>query len=225
MAGPPFQFANHFQIVGHFTGTDINETWRSEFTINDSSAPAPADAIIGVLKDYFVHNLRSDCKLDRIEARQWSYGPQPLAGRGSLWVQPYQLPGEKPTIYGGEQAAPALAGKEVVAFVKLLTNANKPGKQFLRQLYDLGDIGAVAGSPWETLPGARVTPTAFEDENAVRLDPYFNPSSGPGIVVVHFSKKHYDLNPVSANLPFSTSVVGIELIGPTTNRPTRKNKR
>jgi hypothetical protein len=143
-----------------------------------------------------------------------------------LWILPLNLIGEKPTTYSGQQAAPALTGKEVVAFIKQNTTGGKPGKQFLRQLYDLGDIGAVAGAPWEVLPSARVTAALFTTDTNTVLGPYFGPTAAPALVVVHFSKKNYNANPTNpANLPFSTNVSSLTLVGPSTNRPTRKSKK
>jgi hypothetical protein len=225
MAGPPFTFANHFQVVGHFIGADITEKWRTELTVVGTTQPAPTDPIILAIRDYYRHNLRDDCQLAEIELRAWTFGPQPLAGRGSLWVLPLNLSGEKTVTYGGMQASPQLTGKEVVAFVKINTTGGKPGKQFIRQLYDLGDIGAVAGAPWETLPTARVTPATYLVEANATLSPYFGGSTNPGLCVVHFSKKNYNANPVTANLPFSTGTSSMTLVGPTTNKPTRKNKK
>lgn len=224
MAGPPFQFANHYQIVGHFLGASGTEEWRSEFTISASTPPQPTDPIVGAFETYFRNHLRDDCVLSSLVCRQWSYGPQPLLGRGELWVRVSNLHGEKTVIYGGMQAAPALTGKEVVAFIKINPISAKPGKQFLRQLFDLGDIGAVAGSPWEFIPGGRVTSAVYGTAANTLLAPYLGAGKDPGIVVVHFSKKHYDANPISANLPFSTAALSFALVGPTTNKPTRKNK-
>lgn len=223
--GPPFVFPSHFQVVGHFLGNANGETWRSEVTVEASTVPQPSDQVIQTARDYFLHNLRSDCTLDHIELRQWTYGPQPLNGRGALWTQPYQLTGEKVTTYGGEQASPALTGKEVVAFVEHNTTGGKPGKQFIRQLLDLGDVGAVAGAPWEFLPSSRVTPAKFTNDAGLLWNPFIATATLPRLVVVHFSKKNYNNNPVSSNLPFSTTVLSLTLVGVTTNRPTRKSKR
>jgi hypothetical protein len=226
MAGPPFAFAQHFQVVGHFRGVDPTETWRTELTVTQpANVPQPTDPIILAIRDYFRHNLRNDCFLDHIELRQWSFGPQPLAGRGALWELAVAQSGLKVSTYGAEGSAVQVLGKEVVAFVKQDTISAKPGKQFIRQLYDGQDIYAVAGSPWAYGANPNVTATVYGTSTTATLGAYFGNAASPQICVVHFSKKNYDANPVTANLPFSTAVTGMRLIGPTTNRPTRKNKR
>ena len=223
-AGPPFVAPDLFQYVAHFIGAAGTEEWRSELTVHNTTVPTPADTIQDAIKQFFVTNLRSDCTLSHIDVREWTFGPQPIATRGILFSTPYSLAGEKPSVYGGQQAAPALTGKEVVAFCKLATTRGRPGKVFLRQLLDLGDIGAVAGSPWEFIPGGRVEPTSFHVQVVATIAPFFNAVSGPEIVVVHFSKKAYDANPISSNLPTHTPVLDMNLIRPSTNDPTRKNK-
>jgi hypothetical protein len=225
MAGPPFAFAQHFQVVGNFHGLSPNDKWRTELTVNQSTGvPQPTDAIIIAIRDYFLHNVRNDCTLDTITLRQWSFGPQPLLARGALWEESIAQLGLKSSTYGGEADSSHVAGNEVVAFVKLLCGAAKPGKQFIRQLLDLDDIAAQPGEPWVFRGGSRVTPAVYHTSTNATLHTYWG-AADPGLVVVHFSAKHYNANPVTANLPFSTTVQDMQLIKVATNKPTRKNKK
>lgn len=97
---------------------------------------------------------------------------------------------------------------------------------FLRQLLDEGDIAAIPGSPWQFLiPGPpNVTDVKFQGILAATIGGFF--LSDPGLRVVHFPVKRYLANPVNpANQPFSTSLFGMHIVGPTVNKQTRKSAR
>lgn len=221
---PPKTLAEHYRLIGHFKGDGVG-TWRSEFVIRDSTGiPAADSSVVTACVNYWLANLRHDCTLDHIEMRAWAQGDQPFSSQSALYTSVVAALGQKTTTYGGE-AANAI-GIEVCAYVRFDNAGPRPGKQFLRQLLDTGDIAAVPGGPWVTLPSGaspRVTPLTFGTLSAVVALDDFIGAADPGLRVVHFSLKEWESDHTTN--PFSTVVTQIAYIGPTVNKATRKNPK
>jgi hypothetical protein len=227
VAAPPIGFSDHYVLIAHYKSQNGVDTWRSEFTIQGAAGtvPQPGDPIITAAEGYFTANLMDPSTLVRLELRAWSFGPQPFSARGALWEKPLNLGGTKTIDYGG--IGTLAVGKEVVAFIKFSTNIGKQGKQFLRQLFDNQDVGAQSGGPWVILPPPatpRVTVAKFKTVALATIGPFIN-SATPTFVVVHFSKKQYLANPGNPTLPFSSPILSVDLVGPSVNKATRRNKR
>lgn len=222
-AFPVLTLTHHYRLIGHFKGAATG-TWRSEFAIKQTSGvPAPTDAIVVAAKDYWIANLRHDCTLDSLELRAATWGDQPFSTQGAIWRSPVEVLGDKITVYGAEAAN--AVGIEVCAYVKYFTSGPKPGKQFLRQLLDTGDIAAVPGDPWVFLPsGGHVTPALFRGNsiNNGLATGWFG-TADPGLRIIHFSLKAYNAD--HSNLPFSTTIDDFALERPMVNKATRKNPK
>lgn len=228
MAFPPggITLPNVYRLLAHFKGVDPTETWRSEFSIFASGAvPQPGDAIINAAEAYWRDNLRTDCFLDHLELRKATWGDVIFSQQSALWTSTVGLAGTKIAAYGAQGAN--AVGKEVVCYVRITNSGPKPGKQFLRQLLDEGDIAAVPGSPWQFLTPPmtpNVTDAKFQTLlGTTGITGFFGAIPDPRLCVIHFSIKEFNINP--ANLPFESSVSAMHIVGPSTNKPTRKNKK
>jgi hypothetical protein len=225
MPNPTLGLAHHYRAIAHFHGVDPLETWRSSFEyVQTSAVPAPADAILVAMQNYWLANLRNDCTLDTIEVRNWTFGPQPFSQQQALFHKAIGNVGSKTVGYGAMGAN--AVGKEVAAYIRYSNTGPKNGKAFLRQLLDDGDIAAVPGSPWVFLQAPQVpnvTPAKFTTVfNSTSLSTYIG-AVDPGLRVVHFSLKKYLVD--NTQLPFPSTILAVSLIGPTVNKATRKNKR
>jgi hypothetical protein len=217
---------NVYLVIGHFVAQDGVNTWRLETTIfQGSGTPAPTDAIITSIKNYYLDNLITTCKLDRLELRRRTWGNVPFSTQAAIWESTVGSFGNKVTSYGAEGSAGV--GKEVVAFIRITNTGPKPGKQFIRGLLDNGDVYAEAGGQWIFLVGGggpNVTNTKYQTILAsTGMTGYFGGTADPRICVSHFSLKEYDADPTK--LPFETSVNSMALVGVTTNKATRRNKK
>jgi hypothetical protein len=224
LARPTLTLANVYTLIvkiGSTLATD--ETWRNTYDIFASAGPpAPTATIVETILDFAQRNLASTAQIFEAELRNWTFGPQPYGSGVPIWSETLVLPGTKVSAYGGE--GPDAVGKEVVAFARRVNTGPKEGKLFLRGFLDTGDIAALTGAPWEFLtPPGNVTPAKWDtNTSSSGLEAFFG-TVDPGLVVAHFSYKQYQIDPT--RLPFYSRVTALPLVGPTTNKPTRKSKK
>lgn len=212
-------------IVSSGSTVATNETWRNTYDVySTAGVPQPTDTIIETLLEVHQENLVSTAQIFQAELRNWTFGPQPYGTGVPLWTEALSLPGTKVAAYGAEGAD--AVGKEVVCYIKRLNTGPKNGKLFLRGFLDSGDIAALTGAPWEflTSPAPNVTPAKYAGILATTgLNGFMGAGKNPGLVVVHFSYKQYQID--NTRLPFFSHITSQVLIGPTTNKPTRKSKK
>jgi hypothetical protein len=225
---PPVTLANHFELIGHFKGADGVNTWRNSIVVKDSSGtPGDISNPIPEVCDFWRRNLITVCNLDHIELRNWARGVQPYSQAPALWTSTQNCgAGTKSAsnAYGAEGSEGI--GKEVVAFLRILSAPGKEGKMFLRGLFDESDVAAQAGGQWVFIvPGpGNVTPAKFTTLMNATIQTYF--LSDPGLRVVHFPVKRYLANPTNpGNLPYSTTISDMSMVGPSVNKSTRKSGR
>jgi hypothetical protein len=217
---PPLTLANTYTVVAHFQNNGVpQDKWRSSMEIHATAQPLPTDLIISSLESFWEKNLRTDCSLVETELRNWSHGgPQPFSVRYPIWRHPVAVNGTKLATYGN-QGAPC--GGEVCGFVeKLIASGAKPGKMFLRGLLDLYELVAQAGGLWGIdMSRANVTPAHFLADTVTGIiDGFFGVGKDPGLTLVHVP--NHGVGPAT-----SEPIVGMALVGPVTNKLTRKSRR
>ena len=228
MAIVPTTFPDHYVLIAEFTGVAGTRPWRSELHIEGAvgTIPDPNSNIIQGAYQYWQDNLRTDATVQSLQLRHWTYGQQPFNAQSlPIWVRSINTGGNKTVAYGGEGPNPA--GRELCGFVKIFNTGGRPGKQFLRYYLDEVDVTAVSGGEWalDASPPAHVTTAAYHVIVSNRLGPFNASAPAPRFCVVHFSSKRWNANPNSTNAPFSSPMTDMQLIGPTVNKSTRKNKK
>jgi hypothetical protein len=225
---PVLTLANAYTVIVNFQNTaDPTVTWRNTWDILDvAGVPSPSDAIFTAIQAFHQGNLRADANVEMIELRNWSQGPQPFSSRGFIWQKQIGVTagaGDKtqptPVGYGGEGAGNQTVPGSVVLFCKRFSGAGgKVSHLFLRGLLDSGDIAAETGGKPVFVSSPRVTTALFNAIVGNTLAPYFAPSSGPALINVHVGNK-------GAGPAFSSLVSSVQLIDPSQNKQTRKNKK
>lgn len=222
---PTLTLANAYTLIVESGNlSDPNVRWRNTWDIHATVTPQPSDAIISDITNFHLYNLRTDAGVFQLTLRNWSQGPQPFADRPFLWE--HILGGTaglktnaSPHGYGGQFPNPPTIPGAAVAFAKRLTSGqNKATNMFMRGLLDDDDIRAETGGKYTFFTGNRVTPALFHDIVSAVLTPYLGSGANPGLILVHVGNH-------SAGPAFSSPMVDLQLIGPSINKTTRKNKR
>lgn len=228
MSKPVLTLANAFTCIVTMQNTaDPTVKWRNTWDILDSAGiPSPADTIFTAIQAFQQGNLRADANVEMLELRNWTQGPQPFSTRGFLWqkqIGPTAGAGDKtqptPVGYGGEAGGNQVVPGSVVLFCKRFSGTGgKVSHLFLRGLLDAGDIAAETGGKPVFIPSPRVTNALFNAIVSNTLAPFFMPSSGPALINVHVGNK-------GAGPAFSSLVSSVQMVGPSQNKQTRKNKK
>jgi hypothetical protein len=222
---PSLTLPNAFTLIvesGNLTDPTIR--FRNTWDIHATVQPQPSDAIISAILDFHLGNLRTDCGVFMATLRNWSQGPQPFASRPFLWettVGPVTglKTAASPAGYGGEAVGNQSIPGSAVLFCKRQTaGGNKQTNLFLRGLLDEVDIIAETGGRYVFTAGPNVTPGKFTALVGHTLAPYIGSALNPGLIIVHVGNK-------GAGPAFSSPITGVQLIQPSENKMTRKNRR
>jgi hypothetical protein len=180
--------------------------------------------VIDAIQNFHLYNLRTDAGIFLVTLRNWSQGPQPFANRPFIWeIALGGTAGLKsaaaPHGYSGEQTGGTNVPGINVAFVKRVTEGGKKNTAlFLRGLYDGDDVTTEVGGKWVTKGGSRVTSSTFQATANAAFSSYFGNSAIPHLAIVHVGNH-------GAGPAFASPIDSLQLIGPSTNKQTRKNKK
>jgi hypothetical protein len=201
---------------------DPSKTWRNTYDFFQSSLPQPTDPIANGLRQWQVSHTHTDAHLSKMAVYNWSKGRQPYPLGQPIWSQSLTTVGDAATAWGYPLPYTVLAvGGEVVLRVdREHPGGFRPGRLFLRALINEGDVSVVgSGEKWGLTLSSPLTQAHLNSIVAGSIGSFLNQTPpSTGLCVVQYSPK---TNVVHGFIPQSSFL----LIGASTNKQTRKNKR
>jgi hypothetical protein len=197
------------------------DKWRTTLTYIQTIVPSPTDAFIIAIEGVWKAFVHPDVTLSTITVYNWSRGALIYPAGSPIFTKTTNVVGTADTNW--PHLAPLYSpngGEVCLRMDHEPTTGGKPGRSFLRALLGEDDVSAQSGGRWILNP---TLANLQSDLNGILtgggLMPYFGAGLGGTIIgIQRFSKKHSVVGPF-------VPCTGFTLIGVTTNKLTRKNKK
>lgn len=218
----PIPLANVYACIGIVrSGSDSTIKWRLTQDIFSSTTPTAGDTVFSDLSDFWAAMVWDADVLEEIRVYNWVLGTQPYPNGLPIFVIPYNISGSASGDWTTAAPPQPYCGNDVVLRIDKFHNGiGKPGRSFMRNLLRDNDIVGDGGVQWSLNPlsvfkqsqlNTIVTATGWGTHFA-------SGSSAVKGVVVQASRKHDTVSGYGV-------ITSLNLIGASTNKPTRKSKK
>lgn len=218
----PIPLANVYACIGIVrSGTNPDVKWRLTQDIHAAVVPTPSDIVFSDLSDFWLAMIWNLDVLEEIRVYNWVLGAQPYPAGLPIFVIPYNLNGSAAADWGtGAPPIPYCGDDVCLRIDKFHDGVGKPGRSFMRNLLRDNDIVSSAPGPWVLNPMSVFTQANLNTiVTSTGWGTHFaSGSAAAQAVVVQASRKHETVSGFG-------HVTSLNLIGATTNKPTRKNKK
>jgi hypothetical protein len=219
----PVNLANVYTaIVEYVITADRTKRWRNSYDFYSTDAPAEATGILAALATFAGTMVWADTTVESLSVYHWSRGTQPYPNGLPIIVTPLGGAGVASSswVFGTEQPA---AGSEICLRVdKNHIGIGRPGRFFFRNFVPESQISADRGEAWHLVSGTPITEGHWNSIlSTTGMSAYITNVPGPGgqnFVTVQYSPKTHTVHGSANDSTWS-------LIGPTTNKPTRKSHK
>ena len=207
------EFANH---------TNPNITWRNTVTFRSTATPTITSPIVTALNEFFMRMAQPDTDYVKRSVYNWARGAQPYPQGLPLFTDSTVVACIGDTVWDsalGSTYKPT--GGEVCMRVDHESGSpGKPGRNFFRGLLGEDNIASLSGGQWFLLIAIAVLQTILDNiSHTVGLDVFFGAGSGgTQLGTVRWSKVHL-------TAPTFQPTTSFRIMGVTTNKRTRKNKK
>lgn len=197
--------------------------WRNTYDFFQSSLPQVGDSIANALRQWAQSMIHADARMFKASVYNWAKGRLPYPQGQPIWSESLNVTGTAETAWSYPSGyVPLPVGGEVVLRVdREHFGGARPGRLFLRTLLQEADLQSPgSGQKW-TL--TTVSPITQAHLNSIvtgsGLNNFLNQTApGTGLCVVQYSPH---TQTVHGFLPMTSFL----LVGPSTNKQTRKNKK
>lgn len=191
-------FANHYVLEVESGAIAGPERWRNTIDIAATAGPpAPGDAIITAFVDMIQDTQQTTSEITSSNLRNWSHGDVPFSQQAHLWEQVYSgKTGNQGAWAVGYTPGPPCLGEVCAVLRKTpFASGGKPGRLFLRNVYQRDNIAAVAGGPpvFDASFNETVFSAALNARIASDLSGFLT-DNNPRFVIIHFSVKEWKLD-------------------------------
>jgi hypothetical protein len=203
------------------SGANPNNKWRLTQDIYSLTVPIPSDIVFTDLADFWSALIWDNDILEEIRVYNWVLGTQPYPSGLPIFVIPYGTFGTASGDWVHTPSTAPYAGNEVVIRIDKEHNGiGKPGRTFARNLVRSSDIEASDDGPWVFVPGTPFNQTHLNSiVTATGWGTHFaGGSASAQAVVVQASRKHDTVHGYG-------QITQLQLVGVSTNKPTRKGKK
>lgn len=220
----PITLANVYTaIVEYSVVGNPSIKWRNSYDFHSTVAPTGSADIVAALAAYAPGWIFSNSQMDSIKVYNWSKGTQPYPSGLPILEIAYGTPGHASTVWTLSDTYNPLGNEVCVRVDKEHAGIGRPGRFFFRNMIPDGQVQASQGGKWAFTVGTHITQsahTAFITSSGVvnYLAGHVDPTTQQAFVTVQYSSKAH----VVHGYNYDSNWV---IIGPTTNKPTRKSKR
>lgn len=220
----PVTLANVYTAIAEYS-VIANPTikWRNSYDFHSAIAPTGSADIVAAIASFAPGMIFSENQLDKIKVYNWAKGTQPYPDGLPILEIDYGTAGVAHTAWVMTDETDQ-AGNEVCLRVdKDHSGIGRPGRFFFRNLLPMSQLGALDGQGWHLVGGSPFTQAHFETwlttSGVVNyLAGHIDPTTQQGFATVQYSSKAH----VVHGYNYDSNWV---MIGPTTNKATRKSKR
>lgn len=220
--GTPVTLANAYEaVVEYALISDPTITWRNTYSYHSNTTPVEGAGLPAALATFVGGFAWPDTNLVKLTHYNWARGRQPYPSGEPIFVDPVNAACVANTIFTSLATPHHPTGAEVVFRMDhFATSGGRPGRTFIRSLLGMGDVTAVSGGKWTLVPSLASLQAEMSSALAGSgLGAYFDAGSGgQWLSIVRYSPK---TNVVHGDV----QIAEWSLVGPTTNRSARKNKK
>lgn len=195
--------------------------WRSTYTFLSDTTPVLDVGIVLAIRNFAQMTIHSDSHMTGYDVYNWARGRQPYPLGSPVIATTGSLVGTADTSWTPLVGTYLPNGGEVcMRMDHITTGQGKPGRSFLRGLLGEHDVISVTGGKWTLVAGQAPWQTALAaNVTSSGLGAYMLPTATSKVLcVVRYSAK---LGVVHG----SSGINQFQIIGVTTNKQTRKNKK
>ena len=220
----PLTYPGVYTIVCEMENTaNTAIKWRNTYDFVAAVTPTDSNPIMDNVMHFQDSMTDPDSTFVEMRVYNWAKGAQPYPDGLPLFVRTVNAPGDAVAAWGRGSATPAAGGEVCLNIARRASGPVKPGRFFFRSTIRDADIESISGGRWTFTTGgaALFTQTALntivaDSGLAANLLGGVDPTNK--LVLVPYSKLH------GTHGTFEV-VSSIVLIGVTTNKQTRKNKK
>lgn len=218
----PVTLANVYEMIFTMQNVATGKQWRNSYTFYSPATPVSGDNAADHLYRMQIAMVRLDSQIVKQACYNWARGTQPYPLGMPVWEATLANPGTADADWSTvlDPAYEAVGGEVVVRVDHEPLTGNKPGRSFFRGLVGKNDVASTTVGRWlliALIAALQAVLDAITSGSHVN-DMFAGGSSSQKLVVVRYSPK---TNTVHGY----TLVTGLKLIGASTNKLTRKNKR
>src|SRR5215469_15174664 len=223
MPGPttPVGLVNVYTAIAEYhTTADSTKRWRNSYDFHQTSTPVGSDAFFTHLANFVKGMGMPDTTVDFIKVYNWSRGTNIYPAGLPIFTIVLNATGTANTAWSISGPFPPAGSEVCLRIDKGHLGAGKPGRFFFRNFLNDGDIQSTRGGRWTLVSGSAFTQAnVLAMMNGTGIDAYVNGGpalDGYSLVTVQYSPKTHTVHGFQHDNLWS-------LIGPTTNKPTRKS--
>lgn len=219
---PPVTLPGAYDHISTFQNiANPTEKWRATMTFAAPAVPGPSTPIVQAIEGFMSTVVHSDAQIIQHSVYNWARGRQPYP----LGTPIFTITGAVPGVAGAEWTALASpyipAGGEVVLRIDHEpVGGGRPGRNFFRALLGKSDVSSTSGGKWILVPTVLALQVNLATIlTATSLATFLNGGvGGARLIIVRYSPK---TNIVHGETDVST----LQVVGVTTNKLSRKNRR
>jgi hypothetical protein len=222
--GTPVTLPGVYTMLVEYANTsDPSKTWRNTYDFFQSSLPQIGDSFANAMRQWAISMIHADAHLAKVAVYNWAKGRQPYPTGQPIWSESLTTAGtaEVAWVYPGGYVPAPVGGEVVLRVDREHAGGARPGRLFLRTLLQEADLqSAGSGEKWTITLVSPITQAHLNSIVAgAGLTGFLNQTPpGTGLCVVQYSPK---TNVVHGFIPQTS----FTLIGASTNKQTRKNKK
>lgn len=208
-------------IVTKANHGDPSIRWRNTMTFFSLSVPTPTTPIVAAILGWNNGSTWPDTDLVEVSCYNWSRGRLPYPTGTAIFTETLSLPGTANTVWTHLGSPYDPVGGEVCLRIDHIPEApGRDGRTFLRGLLGSLDIAAISGGRWIlTSTVANLQANLNSLNSLTALDAHFSSGlSSDKLVIVRYSPK-------TETVHGSDEVAALSVVGVTTNKRSRANRR
>lgn len=224
MSPPPVLYPGVYTIICEMENTsDPTIKWRNTYDFQCVTPPTNTSSLMDNVMHFQDSMTDDDSTFVEMRVYNWSKGANPYPTGLPLFVRTVNAPGDATAAWGRLSHVPAAGGEVCLNIARRASGAVKPGRFFFRSTIRDEDVQSLSGGKWTfTSIGAGLF-TQTQLDSIVSLSGLSanllgGTDANNKLVLVPYSKLH-------GTHGTAEPVANIVMVGVTTNKQTRKNKK